>query len=77
MNKSQKRSWFRLPDHNEERLYWGVYETEYPEDGSVPYYASTAEKAIRLHRKATGDKDTGFSATPITKAQYDALMEAA
>lgn len=75
MQKAQKRSWHRLPNATEigGARFWSVYETECPEEGGTPWQASSETEAIRLHRKATGDKKTDFTAVPVTKAQFLAL----
>lgn len=43
---------------------WYVYETEYPEEGSTPITAPSAEEAIAHFVKLSGCDATEFSAAP-------------
>lgn len=76
MNKATRRGSHRLPSVTYiggASRHWGVYETAYPEEGCIPYVAQSEAEAIGLHRRATGDKVTHFSAAEMTEAQARVL----
>lgn len=55
---------------------FGVYSSDYPEDGSHPVMALNKEDAMREYTRETGMSAEGMEAIPLTKAQYVRLKRA-
>ena len=53
---------------------FAVWETEYPEEGSMLFEAHTEEGAMRAYRKTTGEQCSGDDLTPLSTAEMTPEM---